>query len=170
MRSVKRLKNMGHSSFPWSQDELAASTSSFGNALSCRLPSWAKTEALNPHHRRRSPSPDPLTLTLHCCKNVISTLVTLPTTQPHLHFASLLARAPRHQNSTRRRRPTPIISPYNDIHGDKLALPEQPIDMRIYVKRYFKIPQHHTGLSTSFHKTHTSLASQKKKEGSRSFS
>jgi hypothetical protein len=49
--------------------------------------------------------------------------------------------------------PTSIIPPYNDIHGDELAnplsLPEQHICMWIYVKKYFKIPQHHVRLSTS---------------------
>jgi hypothetical protein len=45
-----------HTSFPWSQDELAASISSFNNSLSCRLLSWVETEALNLHHRRRPSS------------------------------------------------------------------------------------------------------------------
>jgi hypothetical protein len=91
-----------HASFPWSLDELVASTSSFSNASSCRLPSRVETEALNPHHRRWPPAPNRPTLTLHCYKNAISTLTTLSTTQPHLYFVSSLPRAPRHQSSTRR--------------------------------------------------------------------
>jgi hypothetical protein len=90
-----------HASFPWSQDELTASTSPSGNVSSHRLPSRAKIEALNLHHYRRSPSLDRPTLTLHCYKKVISTLVTLPITQPHLHFTSSLARAQRQWSSTR---------------------------------------------------------------------
>jgi hypothetical protein len=92
-----------HTSFPLSQDELATSTSSFGNALSCRLPSLVETEALNHHHCHRLSSPDLPTLTLHWYKNIISTLATLHITQLHLHFTSFLARAPRHQSSTHRR-------------------------------------------------------------------
>jgi hypothetical protein len=69
-------------SFPWSQDEFVAPASSFDNALSCRFPSTAKIEALNPHHCCWPPSSDRPTPTLHCYKKVISTLVTLPTTQP----------------------------------------------------------------------------------------
>jgi hypothetical protein len=42
-------------SFPWSQNELAASTSSFGNASSHCLPSRAKIEVLNLHHRGSHP-------------------------------------------------------------------------------------------------------------------
>jgi hypothetical protein len=88
-----------HTSFLLSKDELAASASSFGNALSCCLISLAKTEVLNLHHRRRLPSPDRPTITLHCYKKIISTLVTLPTTQPCLHFASSLASASCHRSS-----------------------------------------------------------------------
>jgi hypothetical protein len=57
-----------HPSFPWSQDELIASDSSSGNALSRRIPSRAETEALNLHHRYRPPSLDSPTPTLHCYK------------------------------------------------------------------------------------------------------
>jgi hypothetical protein len=57
-----------HASFPWSQDELTASTSPSGNVSSHRLPSRAKIETLNLHHYRRPPSLDRLTLTLHCYK------------------------------------------------------------------------------------------------------
>jgi hypothetical protein len=89
-----------HAFFPLSQDELAASASSSSNVLSCRLFSRAKTEALNPHHHRRLPSMDRSTLTLHYYKKIISILVTLPTTQQCLHFASSLARAQCHQSST----------------------------------------------------------------------
>jgi hypothetical protein len=91
-----------HASFPLSQDELTASASSSGNTLSCRLPSRAETEALNPHHRRQSPSLNRSTPTLHCYNKAILTLATLPTTQPHLYFTSFLARAPHHQSSTHR--------------------------------------------------------------------
>jgi hypothetical protein len=77
-----------HASFPLSQDELAASTSSFGNALSRYLPSRVETKALNLHHCCRLPSPDHPTITLHCYKRIISTLATLSVTQSRLHFAS----------------------------------------------------------------------------------
>jgi hypothetical protein len=102
-----------HTSFPWSQDELAAAVSPSGNASSRCLPSRAETKALNPHHRHRPPSPDHPTPTLHCYKKVISILATLPTTQPRLHFASSLARAPRHQSSTHCRH---SLSPPSHIH------------------------------------------------------
>jgi hypothetical protein len=85
-----------HASFPLSQNELAAFASSSINALSHCLPSRAKTKALNPHHCPKLPSPNHSTLTLQCFKNIISILATLPTTQPCLHFASSLARSPRH--------------------------------------------------------------------------
>jgi hypothetical protein len=90
-----------HTSFPWIQAKLVSSASSSDITLSRHLPSRAKTEALNPHHHRRPPSLDRLTLTLHCYKKVLSTLATLPTTQPRLHFASSIARAPHHWRSTR---------------------------------------------------------------------
>jgi hypothetical protein len=41
------------------------------------------------------------TPTLYCYKKIISTLVTLHTTQPHLQFASSLGRASLHRSSTR---------------------------------------------------------------------
>jgi hypothetical protein len=90
-----------HTCFPWSQDELTTSASSSGNVSSHRLHSQAESKALNPHHHHRPPSPDHPILTLHCYKKDISILVTLPTTQLRLHFASFLARAPRHRSSTR---------------------------------------------------------------------
>jgi hypothetical protein len=90
-----------HASFSWSQDEFAAFASSSGNTSSRRLPSRAKTKALNLHYRRRPPSPDRLTPTLHYYKKDISTLITFLTTQLSLYFASSLARAPRYQSSTR---------------------------------------------------------------------
>jgi hypothetical protein len=99
-----------HASFPLSKDELAASASSSDNALSCRLASWSKIEELNSHHHRRLPSPDRLTPTLYCYKKIISTLVTLPTTKLHLHFASSLARAPHHRSSTRHHRSLSLLS------------------------------------------------------------
>jgi hypothetical protein len=111
-----------HTSFAWSQNEFSVYASSFGKALSRRLPSRAKIEALDPHHHRRSPSLDRPTHTLYCYKRVILILITLPTTQSRLHFTSSLARAPRYRSSIHRR-PTPIISPHNNTHGDKLADP-----------------------------------------------
>jgi hypothetical protein len=89
-----------HASFPWSQDELAASALSFGNTSSRRLPFRAETKALNAHHNRQAPFADSLTPTLHCYKNIISTLATLLTTQSRLHFASSITRAPCHRSST----------------------------------------------------------------------
>jgi hypothetical protein len=82
------------------------------------LHSRAKIKALNSHHRHRPPSLDRLTPTLHCYKKVISTLVTLLTTQSCLYFASSLAAViPFHC------RTTPIIHSHNDTHGDKLVVP-----------------------------------------------
>jgi hypothetical protein len=69
-----------HTYFPWSQDELDAFVSFFGNASSHCLLSGAKTEALNPHHCCRSSSLDSPAFTIHCYKKVISTLITLLTT------------------------------------------------------------------------------------------
>jgi hypothetical protein len=99
-----------HASFPWSYDELAASASYCGNASSCFLPSRAETKELNLHHRCWPPSLDHLTPTLHFYKKVISILVTLPTTKPHLHFASSTARAPRYQSSTCRHHSLSLLS------------------------------------------------------------
>jgi hypothetical protein len=112
-------------SFLLSQDELAVSS---GNALCRRLPSQAETEVLNSHHHRRLPSPNHQTLILHCYKKIISTLVTLPTTQSRLRFAPSLAGALCHRSSTRRCRSLSplshiIVHPHNDIYGDKLANP-----------------------------------------------
>jgi hypothetical protein len=78
--------------------------------LSRHLPSRTETEALNLHHRHGLPSLDRPTPTLHCYKNIISTLATLPTTQPRLHFASSITRASRHRSSTYRRRPLSLLS------------------------------------------------------------
>jgi hypothetical protein len=102
-----------HASFSLSQDELSATASSSGNALSHRLPSRVKTEALNLHHCHRLPSPDRPIPTLHCYKKIISTLTTLPTTQPRLYFASSQAIAPRHRNSTRH---CCSLSPMSYVH------------------------------------------------------
>jgi hypothetical protein len=82
-----------HTSFSLSQDELIASALFSGNALSRRLPSRAKTEALNPHIRRRLPSLDQPTPTLHFYKKIIWTLGTHPTTQPHLYFCLLASQS-----------------------------------------------------------------------------
>jgi hypothetical protein len=108
-----------HASFPLSQDELAASTPSSDNALSRCLPSRAKIEALNSHHRRMLPSQDCPTPTLHCYKTIVSILATLPTTQPHLHFTFSLARAPRHRCSTRQRSFASRIS-YRHVNSQKI--------------------------------------------------
>jgi hypothetical protein len=105
-----------HTYFSLSQVELDVSALSFDNASSRFLPSRAETEVLNPHHHRSRPtSSDSLTYSIYCYKNVISILVTLPTTQPRLHFASSLTRVPRHSSSTRliihfHRRLTPIVT------------------------------------------------------------
>jgi hypothetical protein len=99
-----------HASFPLSQDELVVSASSSSNALSCWLPSQTETKALNLHHRRRLPSSDRSTPILHCYKKIISILITLPTTQSRLHFASSLTRAPRHWSFTCRRHSFPPLS------------------------------------------------------------
>jgi hypothetical protein len=90
-----------HTSFPLSQDELADFASSSGIASYYHFPSRAKIEALNLRHHYRPPSLDPSTPILHCNKKLISTLATLLTTEPRLHFDSFLARAPRHRSSTR---------------------------------------------------------------------
>jgi hypothetical protein len=102
-----------HTSFPWSQNELVTFASSFDNASSRRLLSWAEIEALNPHHHCRPPSSDHLTLTLYCYKKVISTLTIFPITRPHLHFASSLARAPHNRSSTHRHH---SLSPLSHTH------------------------------------------------------
>jgi hypothetical protein len=109
-----------HASFLRSQDELTAFVSSSDNTSSHRLLSRAETEALNPHRLHWPPSSDCLTPTIHCYKKVISTFVTLLTTQPRLHFASSLVRAARHQSSTRSRL-MPIILSQNNTHSDELV-------------------------------------------------
>jgi hypothetical protein len=67
-----------HTSFSLSQDKLAASASSSGNALSRRLCSQAEIETLNSYHRGRLPSLNRLTPTLQCYKKIISILCILP--------------------------------------------------------------------------------------------
>jgi hypothetical protein len=90
-----------YASFSLSQDEFAASALFVDNVLFCRLSSQAKSEALNLHHRCRLPSPDrPTPPPSTVIKKLISTLPTLSTIQPHLHFASLLVKASHHQSST----------------------------------------------------------------------
>jgi hypothetical protein len=69
-----------HTSFPLRQDELDASTSSFDNASSCRLPSQVEINVLYLHHHRRPSFPDRPTLILYCYRKVISILITLPIT------------------------------------------------------------------------------------------
>jgi hypothetical protein len=101
-------------------------------------PSRAETEVLNLHHHRWPPSSDNPTSTHHCFKKVISILVTLSTTQPHLHFVSSQPEhhaigAPPTAVILFHRRPTSIIPPHNDTYDDELAdpvlLPEQLIGM-----------------------------------------
>jgi hypothetical protein len=91
-----------HNSVSWSQDEVVASASSSGNASSCRLPSQAKIEALNPHHRRWPPSPDCPTHTLHCYRKIILILIILIITQSCFYFGSSIIRAPCHWSSIHR--------------------------------------------------------------------
>jgi hypothetical protein len=75
-------------SFLLSKDELTASASSFGNGLSHRLPSWAKTKTLHLHNHCKLPFSDRPTRSLYCYKKIISILVILPTTQSRLYFTS----------------------------------------------------------------------------------
>jgi hypothetical protein len=105
-----------------------------GNALSHHLPSRAETESLNPHQLHRLPTPDRLTLNLHCYKKIILSL----TTQWHLHFASSLAIAPHIRAPPTAVVPfhccrMSIVPSHNDTHGDKLAdpllVPEQFIGL-----------------------------------------
>jgi hypothetical protein len=150
-----------HASFPWSHDELTTSTSSSGNAPSYRLPSRAKIKPLNPHHRHRPPSPDRPTLTLHCYKKVISTLATLPTTQPHLHFASSLARALHHQSSICRYHslslPSHIHHPSTQWHSwwwtsrPSFCFLNNLSTCEFMWKYIFEISQHRARLSTSLY-------------------
>jgi hypothetical protein len=100
-----------HASFPWNQDKHRASSSSSNNTSSRHLPLQAETKALKPHHCRQPPTPYCSTPTLHCYKKLISTLVTLLTTQPHLHFASSLARTLCHWSSTRHHRSLSLSYP-----------------------------------------------------------
>jgi hypothetical protein len=131
-----------NASFSWSQDEFTASALSFDNTSSHRLTSRAETETLNPHHHHRPLSLNRSTPTLYYYKKVISTLITLLITQLRLYFTSSLDRASCHRTSTRRRRPTSIVTPHNDTHGDEIADPlslsEQLIDMWIHVKNILK--------------------------------
>jgi hypothetical protein len=93
-----------HTSFPLRQDELDASTSSFDNASSYRLPSRVKINVLYLHHHRRPSFSDRPTLIFYYYRKVISILITLLTTQSCLYFVSSLARAPHHWSSTCRHR------------------------------------------------------------------
>jgi hypothetical protein len=104
-----------HASFPLTQDELTASALSFDNASSRRftLSSQNRSIEIILTARRQPPFPDLPTHTLHCYKKVISTLVTLPTTQPHLYFASSLFIAPYNWSSTHR---CHFLSPSSHVH------------------------------------------------------
>jgi hypothetical protein len=57
-----------HAYFPWSQDELVAYASSFGNVSLYRLSSRVEFVALNLQHCRQPPSSDSPTPTLNCYK------------------------------------------------------------------------------------------------------
>jgi hypothetical protein len=87
-----------HASFPLSQDEPALPPLRLLTML------HPVASPLEPYHRRWPPSSDCPIPTLYRYKKVISTLVTLSTTQPYLNFSSSLSRAPRHWSSTCRRR------------------------------------------------------------------
>jgi hypothetical protein len=139
-----------HASFKWSQNELAASTSSSDNDSSCRLTSRAKTKALNLHYRCRPPSPDCATLTLRCYKKIISTLVTLPTTESCLHFGSSLGRTPCYRSYTHHHCSLSLTShihhPSAQRHPrwqtSRLAFTSWSVYRCVNSqKKYFKIPQ-----------------------------
>jgi hypothetical protein len=136
-----------HASFPWSQDEVTASTSSSIKALSHRLLSRAETKILNLQHHRRIPSSDspippsttikrssqPWSLSL---PNRIS-ILPLPWPEYYTIRAPSVAVIPFHRSRM------PIVHPHNDTHGDELAdpfsLPKQLVGMWIHIKRYFEI-------------------------------
>jgi hypothetical protein len=90
-----------------------------------------------------------ITTTLHCYKKIISTLITLVTTQSHLYFTSSLAKAPYHLSFTHCRRSLSSTSyahhPSAQWHlwwwiNRPLSLSEQLIDTWIHVNiRYFEI-------------------------------
>jgi hypothetical protein len=129
----------------------------------CFIPSpppRAETEALSPHHHRQPPTLDSPAPTLYCYKkghlnhdhspqHSLNRVSILPPPWPEHHAIG----APPAVIIPFHHRLTPIVPPHNDTHGDKLADPlslsEQLIDIRIHIKRYFKIPQHRAGLSTS---------------------
>jgi hypothetical protein len=85
------------------------------------------------------PSLDRLTRTIYCYKKIILNLITLPITQPRLHFTSSLAKLNHH---VIRALPTAVIHfyhclmlivPPHDTHGNKIvdhiSLLEQLIGM-----------------------------------------
>jgi hypothetical protein len=85
-------------------------------------------------------------------------LITLLTTQLCLHFASSLARAPRHQSSTRRCYSLSLLShthcPSAQWHPRWWTSQPSFTSWIAYRhvnsrKKYFKIPQHRAGLTTS---------------------
>jgi hypothetical protein len=169
-----------HASFTWSQDEFAASASSSSNVSSHHISSRVKTKVLNLHRCRRPPSPNSPTSTLHCYKQVISTLVTLPITQLCLYFASSAilsayhlnlghspnhstvkieaGRAPHHRSSICLHRSLSPSSqtyrPFIKWHSHWWTSWSSFAFWIIYrhvnlYKKYFKISQHHAGLSIS---------------------
>jgi hypothetical protein len=103
--------------------------------------------------RHMPPFPDRLTLTLHCNKKIISILITLFITQTRLYFVFSLARALRHQSSTRR---CHSLSPLSHAYRPSVRrhsrwrtrLPSFTFIkayMWIHVKNYFKISHHSAG-------------------------
>jgi hypothetical protein len=63
--------------FHWVKTSLLSSLHLLTMFCPVASPSQAKIEALNPYHRHRLSSSDRPTLTLHCYKKIISTLVSL---------------------------------------------------------------------------------------------
>jgi hypothetical protein len=117
---------------------LVASTLSYGNASSGRLPSRAKTGELNLHHRRNPSSVDRPTPTLNCYKKIISNLSThlitsrvfilsLPYLDHHVIGAPSTVIVLFHRCFT------PIVPLHNNTNGDELtdllSLTEQFINM-----------------------------------------
>jgi hypothetical protein len=103
-----------HASFPWNQDELTVSASSFNNASSHCLPLapkskyWIRTTAVG--HPSQTIRLSPST----AIKRPSQYLVTLLTTQSRLCFVSSLVRAPHHQSSTHCR--YSLLPPYHTHH------------------------------------------------------
>jgi hypothetical protein len=78
----------------------------FVQSISLSSRNWSIEFALSP----LAILPRPPTHILHCYKNIISTLVTLSTTQSRLYFTSSLARAPHHRSSIHRHHSLSLLS------------------------------------------------------------